>query len=196
MRLCLVVLVAIGSSACARQDLATTRAVDLGSTQAQSAPVCTSGQFWSSDDDDGSSRMHPGRACIACHEQGGGDGDGDHDDDDGDGDHHKDDDDAPALVIAGTVYPTSHEPDDCEGSTDAEVDITDANGVVYKLEVNSSGNFLLKQKDAKSFAMPFSASVTRGGAVRAMMASQTSGDCNACHTQAGENGAPGRILDP
>ena len=33
-------------------------------------------------------------------------------------------------------------------------------------------------------------------AERAMVAAQTSGDCNSCHTLAGTNGAPGRIMLP
>ena len=44
--------------------------------------------------------------------------------------------------------------------------------------------------------MPFTAKVTYQGRERAMTAPQTSGDCNGCHTQAGANGAPGRITLP
>jgi len=44
--------------------------------------------------------------------------------------------------------------------------------------------------------MPFKAKVTYMGRERAMNAAQTSGDCNACHTQNGTNSAPGRILLP
>ena len=43
---------------------------------------------------------------------------------------------------------------------------------------------------------PFKAKVTYMGRERAMAATQTSGDCNACHTQNGANSAPGRILLP
>ena len=32
--------------------------------------------------------------------------------------------------------------------------------------------------------------------VRMMVASQTAGNCNSCHTQNGANGAPGRIMAP
>ena len=44
--------------------------------------------------------------------------------------------------------------------------------------------------------MPFTAKVTHQGRERAMTTTQTSGDCNGCHTQAGANGAPGRITLP
>ena len=38
--------------------------------------------------------------------------------------------------------------------------------------------------------------VTRGAARRAMVGTVTNGDCNSCHTAAGANAAPGRILAP
>ena len=34
------------------------------------------------------------------------------------------------------------------------------------------------------------------GRERLMIAAQTSGDCNSCHTQAGASAAPGRLLTP
>jgi hypothetical protein len=43
---------------------------------------------------------------------------------------------------------------------------------------------------------PYKAKVTYMGRERAMVAAQTSGDCNSCHTQNGANSAPGRILLP
>ena len=55
--------------------------------------VCTSGTTWAGGDH-GSAVMHPGEACIACHTT----------------DH------GPKFAAAGTVFPTSHEPDDCNGS--------------------------------------------------------------------------------
>jgi len=45
-------------------------------------------------------------------------------------------------------------------------------------------------------AMPYTAKVKYNGLERVMVASQTTGDCNSCHTQAGTKGAPGRILLP
>ncbi|HUJ58624.1 MAG TPA: hypothetical protein VLX92_09030 [Kofleriaceae bacterium] len=137
------------------------------------APTCTSGSYWSGGND-GSTRMHPGEACIACHtaRTGG--------------------DDAPAFTIAGTVYPTGHEPDDCNGATGATIVITDANGAMFSLTPNSAGNFT----STKAVALPIHAKVVVGTTERAMAAAQTSGDCNSCHTQDGANAAPGRITLP
>ena len=135
------------------------------------APTCTSGTYWGGGGD-GSSRMRPGEACIACHLQSGGE--------------------APWFSAAGTVYMTGHEPNDCNGSGGATVVITDANGATYNLPVNSAGNF----SSGAGMAFPIHAKVVYNGAERAMVAAQTSGDCNTCHTQSGANGAPGRIALP
>jgi mono/diheme cytochrome c family protein len=45
-------------------------------------------------------------------------------------------------------------------------------------------------------ALPYTAKVVQNGKTRAMGAAQTSGDCNACHTPTGANGAPGRVTIP
>lgn len=135
---------------------------------------CTSGKTWDAGDK-GSALMHPGAACNACHQKEGG----------------------PNLRIAGTVYATAHEPNDCNGSApppQLEVTITDAKNKVYKLQVNAAGNFLT-QGGVKPVA-PFKAQVSDGTKTRAMSGSVTSGDCNSCHTVAGLNGAPGRIMAP
>jgi hypothetical protein len=88
----------------------------------------------------------------------------------------------PPLIVGGTVYQTGHEPDNCNGGPPdpldkAIVEIIDANQKVYMLQVNLAGNFYQ-------------------GRVRAMMKPQTTGDCNSCHSQDGESGAPGRIALP
>jgi hypothetical protein len=115
--------------------------------------------------------MHPGRACIDCHQSS----------------------DGPRLTIAGTVFPTMHEPDDCDGaSANVQVVITDANGKVLTLPVNAAGNFYT----SSSVAMPFHAKVVSSAGERAMNATQTTGDCNGCHTPTGANSAPGRITSP
>ncbi len=137
------------------------------------APVCTSGKFYSSRGDDGSSQMDPGEACIACHDQSGGE--------------------APHFSVAGTVYPTGHEPNLCDGvAGNATVVITDANSAVYNLTVNSAGNFYSRA----TMAFPIRAKVVVGGQERDMASTQTSGDCNSCHTQNGASLAPGRIVTP
>lgn len=101
------------------------------------------------------------------------------------------------MFIGGTVYPTAHEPDDCNGASGsslggASVIITGANGATLTLPVNSVGNFYTGQ----SVAVPFTAKVVVGNAVRAMVTPQTNGDCNSCHTESGANNAPGRIMLP
>ena len=101
---------------------------------------------------------------------------------------------APSLTIAGTVFPTAHEPDDCNGSNagGAQIVITDANGKVTKITANSVGNFYSQV----AIALPFRAKVVVGTKERAMVASQKTGDCNSCHTEKGDNSAPGRIVLP
>jgi hypothetical protein len=121
----------------------------------------------------GSAEMNPGMACIACHATMHG----------------------PDLTIAGTVYPTAHEPDLCfgaDGTNGVSVVITGADGRTITLTPTPSGNFHL----GAGVMMPFTAKVTYQGRERAMTAAQTTGDCNGCHTQAGANSAPGRITLP
>jgi hypothetical protein len=146
---------------------------DAGQEAASTAVVCTSKTTWTRGDR-GSSLMHPGRACITCHDANGG----------------------PSLTIAGTVFPTLHEPDDCNGvngtTAGMTVVITDANNQSITINVNSAGNFFSQQ----TIAMPFHAKVVSGGKSRSMVAAQTTGDCNSCHTVQGTNSAPGRIQAP
>ncbi len=160
-----------GSSSGADGDASTTAADDAGTS---TESVCTSGKTWTRGDR-GSELMHPGVACIECHAKRA---------------------DAPRFTIAGTVYPTEHEPDNCNGASGttagAKVVITGADGKELSLPVNSVGNFYTTTAVAK----PFKAKVVAGGKERAMTASQTVGDCNSCHTETGANNAPGRIALP
>ena len=137
--------------------------------------VCTSGTRWTGGDRE-SPLMHPGVACINCHTNGSEEG--------------------PSFVVAGTVYPTPHEPNDCNGiaaSSGATVIVTDASGIEHRLVPNAAGNFFL---EGAPFPLPYSAKVTYGGRERVMVEAQDEGDCNACHTEAGANRAPGRIFLP
>lgn len=138
-------------------------------------PVCTSDSFWG-EGDEGSPDMTPGRACIACHSQTGGD-------------------EGPRFLFSGTVYPTAHEPDDCNGAGGAVIEITDANGVVQTVTARSSGNFY-RGGDPADVAWPITAKVLYDGKELPMLTPITTGDCNACHTQIGKEGAPGRIILP
>ncbi len=148
---------------------------------------CTSGRTWPRRGDEGP-EMHPGRACIGCHTA---------------------ERDGPTLWLGGTVYPTAHEPDDCfgvDGSAGAIVEITDAEGRVFRLAPNANGNFLLENASepdddyeapfTRTFTYPYRARVLFEGRERAMGTAQMTGDCNGCHTANGANGAPGRILLP
>ena len=139
---------------------------------------CTSGVRWTNGND-GSASMHPGVACNACHQRSAG----------------------PNLRFAGTVYRASHDVDDCNGAAPPPtltVEITDKVGRKLTATVNASGNFLVERPkgDGNRFSAPYRARITDGVNTRAMGGSVTSGDCNSCHTAAGANGAPGRILAP
>jgi mono/diheme cytochrome c family protein len=143
------------------------------------APICTSGQTDSAPQ--GSPLMHPGQACLSCHSTHVGM--------------------APQFQLAGTVYPTGHEPNDCVGGPVqpsggyASIQITDATGATTTLQANAYGNFFLSPL-ASSLPKPYTAMVLYEGRSRAMTSPQQSGDCNGCHTQDGANGAPGRITLP
>lgn len=129
---------------------------------------CTSGAYWVKDNN---MAMRPGEACQACHQKQGG----------------------PYYSVAGTVYPSAHEPADCNGSPGGmSVVVTDKNNKVVTVGVNSVGNFAT----GAAITAPFFVKVVAGNKARAMIGSLTSGDCNSCHTEAGANGAPGRVMAP
>jgi len=144
-------------------------------------PVCSSDVYWTMGNHE-SPLMHPGVACLACHKT-------------------QEPEIANRLAIAGTVYPTGHEPDDCYGADDADepifVEITTADDRVIQLPVGPSGNFLYDlEEQGGAIVFPIEARVLQGGRVRAMASPQATGDCNSCHTQDGASGAPGRIVAP
>ena len=143
-----------------------------GGTSAGAPPdkgnVCSSGQY--STATEGPS-MKPGQACIACHTANG----------------------QRTWSAMGTVFPSLHEPNDCEGSNGVIVELTGANGQVVTGTTNRAGNFLF---NATSLTKPWSVKVKANGLERAMGGTITTGDCNSCHTQVGSSGAPGRIASP
>ena len=141
--------------------------------------VCSSGQLRSINESE-SPEMGPGRVCVSCH---------------ADSNAATGENDAPIFAFAGTVYPTAHEPIDCigSGSEGAEIEITDAEGRVFKALANHSGNFY---DDPREFAYPYRAKVRFQGRERVMVTAQAIGDCNVCHTEVGAEAAPGRILLP
>jgi mono/diheme cytochrome c family protein len=137
--------------------------------------VCTSMKSWTGGNHN-SPLMRPGGACISCHKNGGNGG--------------------PIFDVSGTIFPTPHEPNDCNGvasAAGAQVVITGANGTAHTLKVNDAGNFYL---EAGNLAYPYQAKVVYQGRERVMVAAQKSGDCNDCHTQDGRQNAPGRIFLP
>ncbi len=139
-------------------------------TQMVATSVCPSGVKWIGGKSE-SPEMNPGQACISCHatEKG------------------------PALLIAGTVYSTLSQANDCNGLAGVKVQITDANRQVTTLTSNAAGNFFLESKSG-SIALPYTAKIiTPSGGERPMVSPQMSGDCNSCHTEKGSGGAPGRI---
>jgi hypothetical protein len=147
---------------------------DAGLDPFADSPRCTSGQYWD-EEDEGSKSMYPGRACLHCHQQSR---------------------EGPTHSLAGTLYPSGHEPNDCNGSsgsiTGAQIVVTDASSRSYTLIPNRVGNFFSET----NLVMPLRVKVTYRGRQRVMAGAITEGDCNSCHTQFGANGAPGRILLP
>lgn len=142
-------------------------------------PTCTSGRMWTGLDR-GSPLMHPGQACIECHQT-----------------RRVREPVAASMRIAGTVFPTGHEPDNCNGAPGTSaggltVEVTDAVGTVVTMTPNSVGNFY----SSTAVTFPITARVISPVATRAMMGSVMSGDCNGCHTQSGDMMAPGRITIP
>lgn len=160
--------------------------VDDGAAPVEVGP-CTSGRiveeaFEEEDGErerEGDDGMAPGRACIACHAR----------------------EDGPEFAVAGTVYPTLHEPDDCAGAPASTgggvvVEVTDGTGQTTTIPVTKNGNFFIKRKKFLP-AGAYTVAVVDGRGRRAMTTKLTgAADCNGCHTAAGTEGAPGRIQLP
>jgi len=154
-----------------------TRATDAGTvTSVPATPdpatpptlVCTSGKTVSNRP---GPLMAAGVACGQCHT--GGDG-------------------PPLFAMAGTLFPTLHEPDKCAGVTGVNVLIIDANGDTHTMTTNQSGNFTRYTP----VPLPYRAMVISGNEIREMKTPQMNGDCNSCHTGLGTGGAPGRVTTP
>jgi hypothetical protein len=115
--------------------------------------------------------MQPGRACGACH--------------------------GPA-VMAGTIYPTAHEPNNCVGvngtSSNAQIFIIGADAKSYgPFGIGVTGNFKF---DKGTIPMPYTVRLVLGTKERVMVTKTSNGDCNLCHTLRGSQGAPGRMMLP
>ncbi len=157
-----------GVSADVPQDVA---AIDPGTW----APTCTSGKHWTGGTDVADSQkaqMFPGQNCISCHQSNG---------------------DAAVFPVMGTVMGAYHDEDNCYGVAGITVEITDHAGTVFTMATNATGNFLLGQG---AVVTPFKVRVVNGAADRKMTLEQSDTNCMDCHTVAGLNGAPGRVLAP
>jgi hypothetical protein len=159
---------------------------DAGPDPFAVAPRCTSGTTWTRGNAE-SPLMQPGVACIACHAKSG---------------------EAPRFAFGGTLYPSGHEPDQCNGADGtgsaqgAMVVVLDSAGVSATANVNAAGNFYASAR--VTLKPPLKAKVVYMGRERLMIGAVPSGDCNTCHTQKGTTTvttmgavpAPGRILLP
>jgi hypothetical protein len=131
--------------------------------------ICTSG-VKTSPDEEPTEGMNPGMACITCHST----------------------ENRPFFAVAGTVYPTDHEPDSCAGVAEVKVLIIDADGNVHTKVTNDRGNFF----SGDAIPLPYRAMLVQGSKLRSMRSPQTNGDCNSCHTEWGNSGASGRLRAP
>jgi hypothetical protein len=129
--------------------------------------------------------MRPGVACVACHV---------------DSNATSGKSDAPVFLVAGTVYPSLHEPDFCEGTSaaGAEVVVTDALARTLVAPVNDAGNFFLVHPDDDPAPLlpPFEARIRFHDREQVVVHESADGDCNRCHSAAGAEDAPGRITLP
>jgi hypothetical protein len=63
-------------------------------------------------------------------------------------------------------------------------------------EFNSVGNFYRYLGTAPALVAPFRATIMFDGRERSMATPAASGDCNTCHSETGNSGAPGRLMLP
>lgn len=171
MKRSLIALLMLTACTGAAEDTDAAGPLDSG-TDEPAEKVCVSDSWWTGGDEH-SPRMHPGRNCIQCHEN----------------DH------GPSFVVAGTVFSELNEPNDCNGRSDIEVEIVDAEGEVWSLTTNTAGNFYLSSFSADP-VFPITAVVRRGNKENVMVTPQDNGSCGSCHTADGRNGAPGRVVAP
>lgn len=136
----------------------------------------------------GSSDMNPGMACRACHAG-----------QNFNGQNPSGFSETQRMYwFGGTVFPGPNEKDGCLANPPAgvTVEILDLDGGV-RLSMGvrtASGNFYNSTIRSAPTWLPYRARVKRNGVVvSTMQTPQMSGDCNLCHTERGEQGAPGRI---
>jgi hypothetical protein len=135
--------------------------------------VCYSGMRWVGDKR-GSPEMFPGRDCVGCHI----------------------DNDGPPLAVGGTIYSYvlgGNQPGllaqtgtDCFGIEGVYIEIEDADGQVFPLTTNRSGNFYI-EGNPDDFAKPFVARIpwVNPGDGREILSQMSTtphyGGCAKCH---------------
>jgi hypothetical protein len=117
--------------------------------------------------------MEPGGDCKGCHASSGG----------------------PGFLFAGTIMASLHDDTNCNGVAGVTVRVTGADGKLFELITNRTGNFYSEAK-ASELVLPFKAEVINGGKSSAMLTAQSNTDCASCHTAMGASLAPGRIVAP
>ncbi len=150
------------------------------------APACVSGTYWGLGEQ-GDNNMHPGVACIHCHtllQRG------------------------PTFALAGTLYTSINEADDCDGfpgtytapQQHGQIEVVDATGTTFIIVANDVGNFYTTY-DLRFPLQHVTVRAPSGNTIQ-MIEPAPHGDCNACHTRGGTNTqpnhppAPGRIILP
>lgn len=136
---------------------------------------CASGLGWSRGDQ-GSDLMRPGGDCIRCHGQQG---------------------QGPLYEIAGTVYESLTEEDDCGGLEGATIEITDINDNVFTMTSNEAGNFFMTAEQAEGIQYPATVKAIYDGRENRMLGLLPYGNCSDCHTRNGNwTAAGGRVYVP
>jgi len=166
----LLALCALGCNSGSLPGNDTSSTMDTAFPDTAVPPGCSSNHTWNYGNAE-SPLMHPGTDCIDCHTS------------------HRE---GPTFSAAGTVMGSWHDVDDCFGVQGVTVRITDANGQVHTMSTNNAGNFMTRD----NIPTPFTAEIEYQGNVRVMFSEQTDLDCVVCHTQQGNNMAPGRITVP
>lgn len=136
---------------------------------------CASGLSWSNGNE-GSELMHPGGDCIKCHGQSG---------------------EGPTYEIAGTVYESLTEEDDCGGLEGATIELTDINNNVFTMTSNAAGNFFMTPEQTEGIEYPATVKAIYDGRESVMIGYVPYGNCSDCHTRNGNwTAAGGRVYVP
>jgi hypothetical protein len=170
IRVCSTEGVGFDECMCANTRMDGGRDIDEGGATPP-ASACSSKAVWT-DGVLGSPFMTPGRPCIPCHSSA----------------------DRTPFTVAGTVYGSLGDPDDCngiDGTLGGAIGIMDEMGaeIVPRLQINRVGNFF----SARILPRAYRVKIIVSGRESIMRAPVTNGDCNVCHTAKGAQGASGRI---